>query len=38
MDFVIELDNEGRIWVADSDGTTREEAWLPGADDTPLCA
>ena len=36
MDFVIELDNEGRIWVADSDGTTREEAWLPGADDTPL--
>ena len=36
MDFVIELDNEGRIWVADSDGITREEAWLPGADDTPL--
>ncbi len=36
MDFVIELDNEGRIWVADSDGTTREEAWLPGADDTSL--
>lgn len=36
MDFVIELDNEGRIWVSGSDGTTREEAWLPGADDTPL--
>jgi hypothetical protein len=36
MDVVIELDNEGRIWVSPADGTTREEAWLQGADDTPL--
>jgi hypothetical protein len=35
MDFVIELDHEGRIWVADSDGTAPEEAWFPGAHDTP---
>jgi hypothetical protein len=35
MDLLIELDNEGRIWVSDSDGTAREEAWLQGADDTP---
>jgi len=35
MDFVIELDNEGRIWVLGADRTTQEEAWLQGADDTP---
>jgi hypothetical protein len=35
MDLLIELDNEGCIWVSDSDGTAREEAWLQGADDTP---
>ena len=35
MDLVIELDNEGRIWVSGTDGTTREEAWLQGTDDTP---
>lgn len=35
MDLVIELDNKGRIWVSGSDGTAREEAWLPGAKDTP---
>jgi hypothetical protein len=35
MDVVIELDNEGRIWVSPADGTAREEAWLQGADDTP---
>ncbi len=28
MDLVIELDNEGRLWVSGSDDTTREEAWL----------
>ena len=32
---MIELDNEGRIWVSVSDGTAPEEAWLQGADDTP---
>jgi hypothetical protein len=36
MDLVIELDNEGRIWVSPADDTAREEAWLQGADDTPL--
>ncbi len=36
MDFVIELDNEGRIWVSGPDGTAHEEAWLPSADDTSL--
>ena len=36
MDLVIELDNEGRIWVSPADGTAREEAWLQGTDDTPL--
>ena len=35
MDLVIELDNEGRIWVSGSDGSAPEEAWLQGADDTP---
>ena len=35
MDLVIELDNEGRIWVSTSDGTAPEEAWLQGATDTP---
>jgi hypothetical protein len=35
MDIVIELDNEGRIWVLGADRTTQEEAWLQGADDTP---
>jgi hypothetical protein len=35
MDFMIELDNEGRIWVSGCDGTDKEEAWLQGADDTP---
>ena len=35
MDFVIELDDEGRIWVSPADGSAREEAWLQGADDTP---
>jgi hypothetical protein len=32
---VIELDNEGRIWVLGTDRTTQEEAWLQEADDTP---
>lgn len=35
MDLVIELDNEGRIWVAAADGTAPEEAWLQGANETP---
>ena len=35
MDCVIELDDEGRIWVSPADGSAREEAWLQGADDTP---
>jgi hypothetical protein len=35
MDFVIELDNEGCIWVSVSDGTIAEEAWLQGANETP---
>ena len=35
MDLVIELDNEGRIWVSPDDGTAREEAWLQDPDDTP---
>ena len=35
MDLVIELDNAGRIWVSPTDGTTPEEAWLQGTDDTP---
>jgi len=34
MDLVIELDNEGRIWVSDSDGTAPAEAWLHGAHET----
>ena len=34
MDLVIELNNEGRIWVSPADGTTREEAWLQDPDDT----
>jgi hypothetical protein len=33
MDLVIELDNEGRIWVHAPDGTMLEEAWIPGADE-----
>jgi hypothetical protein len=36
MDLVIELDREGRIWVSAPDGTAPEEAWVLGADDTPL--
>ena len=35
MDLVIELDNEGRIWISTSDGTASEEAWLHGANETP---
>ena len=35
MDLVIELDNEGRIWVSGSDSTAPEEAWLQGANETP---
>ena len=35
MNLVIELDNEGRIWVAGSDGAVQEEAWLQGANETP---
>ena len=35
MDLVIELDNDGRIWVSPADGTVREEAWLQGANETP---
>ena len=34
MDLVIELDNEGRIWVSGSDGTAPAEAWLQGANET----
>jgi hypothetical protein len=36
MDLVIELDNDGCIWVSGFDSTAREEAWLQGADDSPL--
>jgi hypothetical protein len=36
MDLVIELDHNGRLWVYTSDGTVLEEAWVPGADETPL--
>jgi hypothetical protein len=35
MDFVIELDNEGRIWILTSDDSAPEEAWLQGADEPP---
>jgi hypothetical protein len=35
MDLVIELNDEGRIWVSSSDGTAPEEAWLQGATETP---
>jgi hypothetical protein len=35
MDLVIELDNDGRIWVSATDGTAPEEAWLQGANETP---
>ena len=35
MDLVIELDNEGRIWVSSADGTAPAEAWLQGAKETP---
>ena len=35
MDLVIELDTEGRIWVAGYDGTAPAEAWLHGATETP---
>jgi hypothetical protein len=35
MDLVIELDNDGHIWVSPADGTAREEAWLQGANETP---
>jgi hypothetical protein len=33
MDLVIELDNEGRIWVYAPDGTVLEEAWVPGPEE-----
>jgi hypothetical protein len=35
MDLVIELDNEGRIWVSSSEGAPPEEAWLHGANEIP---
>jgi hypothetical protein len=35
MDLVIELNDDGRIWVSSSDGTAPEEAWLQGANETP---
>ena len=35
MNLLIELDNEGRIWVSGSDGRDQEEAWLQEAFDTP---
>ena len=35
MDLIIELDNDGRIWVAAFNGTMREEAWVPGPDEHP---
>jgi hypothetical protein len=35
MDLVIELTNEGRIWVAARDGTVLEEAWVPSPEETP---
>ena len=35
MDVVIELDNEGRIWVSTPDGIVLEEAWIPGPGETP---
>ena len=35
MDIVIELNHQGRIWVSAANGTTPEEAWVPGAADTP---
>jgi hypothetical protein len=31
MDLVIELDQQGRIWVSDLAGTVLEEAWIAGA-------
>ena len=31
---MIELNNEGRIWVSAANGTAPEEAWLPGAHET----
>jgi hypothetical protein len=33
VDLVIELDNEGRIWVYTPDGKVLEEAWIPGSDE-----
>jgi len=33
MDLVIELDQEGRVWVFASDGTVLEEAWIAGANE-----
>ena len=35
MDFVVEVDNDGRLWVSRSDGTPPEEAWLQDANETP---
>jgi len=35
MDLVIELDNEGRLWVSTSDDIAPEEAWLLGVNETP---
>ena len=32
---MIELDNEGRIWVSTADGTAPEEAWLQDANEIP---
>ncbi len=35
MDIVIALTPQGRIRVSAADGTTPEETWVPGANDTP---
>ena len=35
MDLVIELNDDGRIWVSSSDDIAPEEAWLQGANETP---
>jgi hypothetical protein len=35
MDIVIARNPQGRIRVSASDGTTPEEMWVPGANDTP---
>jgi hypothetical protein len=33
MDLIIELDQEGRVWVSDADGTVLEEAWIAGVNE-----